>query len=117
MNEFEPSLRRALRRRQPPPDFADRVLARVRVRKSEEGRHRRPRWVAACAAAAAIIALVGGGAVYRENWQRARDERAKEQLLYALRVTGSQVRYLQARLAEAQQRSIELPLRVPLNDQ
>lgn len=84
-------------------------MARVEGAKVRDG-DRRPRpWFAAWTAAAVVVALVGGGEFYREQRQRASDERAKEQLLYALRVTGSQLRQLQARLAEAQQRFIELP--------
>ena len=110
MSDLERDLRESLRRREPPDGFAERVLARVQEAdtssESSPGRFWGWRWAAA--AAAIVLVLFGGFALYRERQQRAENERAKEQLLYALRVTGSQVRYVQQRLSEMEQRTFYL---------
>jgi hypothetical protein len=105
MNRFDEDLREALRRRQPPGGFAEGVLARVR----ESEAPRKPsfpwRWIAA--AAAAVLFLTVGLSVYREHLRRVEGEQAKEQVMFALRLTGSKLRGIQEHV---QQRTIELPV-------
>ena len=93
---FERDLERALRREAPAPGLADRVLARV---EREEAAVRRawPRGWRAMAASLLLTAAVGGW-VAREAAERRRveGERAREQVLLALRITGEKVRQAQS---------------------
>lgn len=110
MKELDDELRDALRREPPPAGFAERV---IQLADEQAGREtarppargwdpRRPfvRW----AAAAAIVAAVGGGIQYR-NLEKARAERAageaaKEQVIQALRITASKLQLVQERVRE-----------------
>ena len=68
MSQFERDLRESLRRREPPPGFAGRVLARTR--EIDERSERRSawkwswRWVTV---AAAVVMLVAGVSLYQEH--------------------------------------------------
>jgi len=105
MNHFEPDLREALKHREPPTGFADRVLERARA--SE--RHAKSwLWVAA---AALILAMAGGGLFLQQRQRQIENEAAKEQLMVALRITGSKVRLVQKHLSAIQQRTIPLHTR------
>ena len=102
MDEFERKLKLALEREPAPEGFAERVLARA-------GRHVRPveRWwrtpVARWSVAAALVAacLVTGTTEYQQQ-ERARGERAREEVLLALRITGSKLRAVQAKIVPAE---------------
>jgi hypothetical protein len=84
MNEFENELRKALCRREPPPGFSDRVMARV---------PRKPNRLPWMAALAAALVLVMAGISFwhqeRERQRRVAAEKAKAELIYALQVTAS----------------------------
>ena len=85
MNEFEDQLRKALCRREPSPEFAERVVARL-----PRGRSNRTPWIAALAAA--ILLIVAGVTPFqqqRERQQRIAAEKAKAELIYAIQVTTS----------------------------
>ena len=101
MNQVERDLREALRRREPPSDFADKVLARTR---QSESVRRRPMWSWLAAAAAVVILIVGGGAFMQEQRRQAEGARAKEQLMVALRITGSKLHDVQVKLTNLHQR-------------
>src|SRR5688572_26785418 len=101
MRNMDDELRNAFRREEPPEGFADRVLQRAR------GQVRQPqttrpfmRW----AAAAIIVASVAGGVQYRAVQQareeRIRGEAAKEQVIQALRIAGSKLQLVQAKIKE-----------------
>ncbi|HYR83283.1 MAG TPA: hypothetical protein VE422_04315 [Terriglobia bacterium] len=107
MNPFDKELRESLQRREPPPGFADRVLNRARQLDSRPKHFFSWRWAAATAAA--VLVLATGSLGYREYSRRAEGERAKEQVMLALRLTGSELRGVQDRLARAQRRVIEVP--------
>ena len=112
MNRFEDALREALRREEPPEGFAERVLGRIRNQAALERtatdvreaigtwnsllaafRGPRVRWATACAA----VAILAGGLEYRsQRLERAQGERAREQVMLALRITGSKLRLAQA---------------------
>lgn len=103
MTELEDQLRDALRRKTPPPGFTDRVVSRVEAdrptRTLATGRSAFMRW----AAAAALVAALGGTIEYRkirEERERARGEAAKEQVMQALRIAGSKLQVVQARIKE-----------------
>lgn len=103
MSSFEHDLRKALSRRDPPEGFAENVLARARA--SERPPASRL-WLAA---AAIVLILVGSGVFYQQRQREAAGERAKEQLIAGLRITGAKVRILQQHLARLERHSIELP--------
>ena len=108
MKPFDDNLREALRRRQPPAGFAERVLARI-PETTPQGRKPSFRWQWIAAAAAAVVALTIGLSFYRGNLRRSEGEKAKEQVMLALRVTGSKLRGVQERVGAAERRTIELP--------
>lgn len=87
---IEHDLKRALRPESPAPGFADRVLQRI----EREERRKRPVWWRAAAASVMLTAVIGGWAAH-EYAERREGERAKEQVLVALRIAGSKVRYAQ----------------------
>jgi hypothetical protein len=103
MNELDDELRKVLRREDPPPGFAERVMRRLETRQPER---RIPmvkpslmRW----AAAAMLVAALGGGLQYRaaqREQERIRAEAAKEQLMQALRIAGSKLQLVQAAVKE-----------------
>ena len=78
---LEDELRSALRRREPSPDFTDRVLARVAAAPAPHAARPWVRWVAALAASV----LLAAGAVEYRHYQ---GERAKSQVLLAVRIAG-----------------------------
>jgi hypothetical protein len=105
MRNMDDELRNALRREEPPQGFADRVLqraARGQVQQRQTSRTDWPfrRW----AAAAAIVAALAGGFQYREVRQereeRVKGEAAKEQVIQALRIAGSKLQVVQAKVKE-----------------
>jgi hypothetical protein len=85
MNDIERELREAFERREPPPGFADRVMARIPHQMPQQKRPPvwRREWVAL--AAAACFAIVGGGA-YEQHNRQVEGEKAKRELIYALTV-------------------------------
>jgi len=113
---LENDLKRALRRQPPAPGFAGRVMQRLENEvprsasgSSELGKNppeeprgtprnprnpRIPAWWRAAAASVTIAALLGGYATHRVV-ERQRGERAKEQVLTAMRIAGEKVRYAQ----------------------
>ena len=85
MSDIERELREAFQRREPPPGFADRVMARI-PHQMPQPKPRpiwRREWMAV--AAAACVAVVGGGA-YEQHRRQVEGERAKQELIYALTV-------------------------------
>ena len=102
MNQFEHDLRESLRHRDPPPDFADKVLAKAR--ESRAGGRSSRTWLAA---AALVVLMVGGGLFVQEQRRRAEGERAKEQLMVGLRITSSKLRDVQERIFLIQQRAVQ----------
>jgi hypothetical protein len=89
MTPLDKELKSALARREPPAGFADRVLARVPA-----GRRRWSHsWLAA--AAAALIAIVGGGAYEHQRTEQIRreGERARAELVFALELASEKLHY------------------------
>jgi hypothetical protein len=95
---LEDDLRRAMRRESPAPGFASRVLQRIE-REQTPRRTRNPwrnrsfRTVAASLTLTAILGGWGAHAVYERR--QAEGERAREQVLVAMRIAGQKVRYAQ----------------------
>lgn len=88
-DQLENDLSRALRRGSPAPGFADRVLTRI-----ERERRGTARWWRAVAASLTLTAILGGWGAH-EYAQYREAERARDQVLIALRIAGSKVRYAQ----------------------
>lgn len=87
---LEHDLKRALRRQSPNPGLANRVLARI----GEAPAAKRPAWWRAAAASVALATVLGGYVTYRAVEIR-RGERAKEQVLLAMRIASEKVNYAQ----------------------
>ena len=111
MSKFERDLHDAMRRKEPPPGFAGKVLARAReIDERDEGRAGWKwawRWVAA---AAMVVMLVGGVSIYQEHRRQLEAEKSKEELMVALRITSSKLQLVQEKLSEIQNKKIELHL-------
>ena len=103
MNQFERDLRESLRRRDPPGDFAAKVLARTRETESRSVFSWR--WLAV---AALVLVMIGGTLFIQEQQRQVENERAKEQLMVALRITGTKVKEVQDRLNAIQDRIVRL---------
>ena len=91
--ELEHELKAALARKEPDPGFANQVMDAVRREKQISRSERRP-W-RALAAAATLIAVLGGVAAQQAAQRRAEGERAQEEVLLALRITSEKLRTAQ----------------------
>src|SRR5438093_13735923 len=98
MSSFDDDVREALKRVDPPEGFAGRVLARVRECESGSSDLPAPRaalvarvrttaWRWMAVAAAVVVAVTVGLSMYLEHLQRSEGERAKQEVLFALRIT------------------------------
>ena len=90
MASLEDELRSALRRHEPSPGFAERVLARAYAAPVHPSR----RWVRWAAAMAAALMLAVGSLEYRHY----QGERAKSQVLLAVRIAGSKLNKAQKKV-------------------
>jgi len=88
---LEDELRSALRRHEPSPDFTARVLARVAATPARTPARYWMRWATAVAAA---LVLAVGAVGYRQY----EGERAKSQVLLAMRITASKLNKAQKKV-------------------
>ena len=86
--DLETELRSALRAQRPRPGLAQRVLATDQHWQEKRGGYSARRAMAA----AALLTLVLGTWTAREVVQRREGERAREEVLLALRITGEKLR-------------------------
>ena len=86
---FESDLRSALRRKSPPPDFTARVMAAAEA--TSAAPLAGPRSAGRKWAVAAMVALTVAGWTAHHIEERREGEKAKEQLMLALRVTSQQL--------------------------
>ncbi|MGH9769305.1 MAG: anti-sigma factor [Blastocatellia bacterium] len=120
MNRFDDELKQALCREEPSPDFTDRVMARIaELQKQEKPREKTdwlrklaeffqpPRMKWAMAGAMAVVLLIVGFGVQRsrENERQrlaeiAEGERAKEQVLLAMRIASAKLNVAQKKVYE-----------------
>lgn len=97
--DFETELEQALRREALSPGFSARVLERIeRGERAPDVRPRRWDW-RAVAAGVMLTTLAGGWAAHHEI-QRREGERARQEVLLALRLAGSKIRYAQEQVRE-----------------
>jgi hypothetical protein len=89
---IETELQEALRRESPPAGFAERVLERIA---RDEHQRRAPMRGRAIAASVTLAALVAGWGAHEHALRVAEGERARDQVLLALRIAGSKVKYAQ----------------------
>jgi hypothetical protein len=105
--DLDRELRAALARREPPPGFADRVLARVAVEREVKsircfGWFWRPAFLRVALASLLIVALTLGGVL---EYRRRQGEIAKARLVLALYIAG-------AKLSFAQEKTQQLDLNI-----
>ena len=120
MNHFDDELRHALRREEPSPDFTDRVMARIAELQKQEKPREKTDWLRkvveffqppqmrwAMAGAMAVVLLIAGFGVHRsrDNERRrqaeiAEGERAKEQLMLAMRIASAKLNIAQKKVYE-----------------
>jgi|HubBroStandDraft_1064217.scaffolds.fasta_scaffold03437_5 hypothetical protein len=101
MASFEDELRSALRRREPPQDFTERVLARVAAAPVRSATRMSQPWVRWVAAIAAALLLAVGSLEYRHY----QGERAKSQILLAVRIAGGKLNKAQKKVQMVTHRS------------
>ena len=102
--DIEESLRRALRAEEAPPDFTNRVLARVandQVRAAQAQARRRSRWQVPLALAASVVVAVAGLGIVQQQ-REARQLQSARQLAMALEITSSQLNQVQQKLNRTQ---------------
>jgi hypothetical protein len=98
MATFDDELKSALRRQDPAPDFAERVLARVAATPARRTSRQWMRWAAPMAAA---LLLAAGGLEYRHQ----EGERAKSQVMLAMRIAGGKLNKAQKKVQMINHRS------------
>jgi hypothetical protein len=105
MNDLEKQLRHALRRSDPPRGFAERVIAQIHQDSDRES-HRnvsswnwglKLRW-AAIPALAAVLVFGFWFRAYEQRQQEKEALAAKQQVMLALRITGSKLRMAKAKV-------------------
>jgi hypothetical protein len=108
MSYLEDDLKAALRREEPPADFTERVLARLnqppeptwRERISVLMRPPRLQWVALSVIVSVLIPLAGVQ-YHKQKQYQVEGERAKQQLLFAVRVAGTRLQRAQRKVLDA----------------
>jgi hypothetical protein len=128
MSRFDDELRLALRRQEPSADFADRVMARIAelpTKSKQEKSREKANWLQrfaeffqppqmkwAMAGAMAIALIIAGVGVhrYRENERQrvlaeiAEGEKAKEQVMMAMRIASAKLNIAQKKVNETTER-------------
>lgn len=107
MTPFEEQLKQALARREPSPDFAARVVAIAANGRKLSATARLQLWFHGTrtwrwAPAMAALLVMSGGAVYEQHQRAARGEAAKEKLLIAMRIAGSEMHRAQHRIFDVE---------------
>lgn len=96
--KFEGELRDGLRLRQPSEGFTDRLMMRLPKQKTRRRVIAWPQWKMAVAASVIAAAAVSGYAHHRQ----VEGERAREQVLLALRITHSTLDAVQQKISTQQ---------------
>lgn len=102
MTDFEDQLREALRPGEVPPGFAHRVLAKVPEAYAAPAARTAWRRVALWTSAAVVIlaAVLTPIEVQHVRTERAKGEKAKQEVMLALRITGSKLNQAQNRVRQ-----------------
>jgi hypothetical protein len=104
MSRLEDELRNAMRREDAPPGFAARVMARIDAAPARRHVFHLPAFRWAAAAVAAMLLLAAGIGYERQRTARMEGERAKEQVMLALRITGSKLQFVKEKIREMDSR-------------
>lgn len=97
--DLDSRLRAALRREEAPAGFAERVLSRAQAASPRPRQVPIYRWRWAAAALAACLTLaIGVGEYRRQAEQQVRGLEAKQELMQAMRITGSKLRVAQEKV-------------------
>jgi hypothetical protein len=112
MTPFEEHLKEALARKDPPQEFANRVLEKTReqepdLRMAWRVSWFRRAWAWRLAPVMAALVLVWAGVMYQDHERTVRGELAKEKLLIAMRIAGSKLRDVQQHVMEIQHKEVE----------
>jgi hypothetical protein len=111
MTPFEEELKKALSRREPAGDFTARVLAKLNASQAAHERMPFLKWPAISwrfvPLLALLVALVSGLA-YRQHARTVKGERAKQQLMVAMHIAGSQLRQAQLRVKQVESSEVVL---------
>jgi hypothetical protein len=101
MTPFEDELKKALARREPGPGFTTRVLAQV---ESQAPEPRQSRWGFSwqLASVATTLLVIFCGLLYSHQVRVEQGEAAKQQLLLAMRIAGSELHQAQTRVKRIQ---------------
>jgi hypothetical protein len=107
MNRLEETLKQALRREEPPDGFAERILARLEPPAARPGvwawlRSPGLRWALAATLPLVLLLAFQYNA---ERRRRAEGERAKAQMLTALRITADKLEYAREKVSRVTSRS------------
>jgi hypothetical protein len=94
MDWLEQELQSALGRKDPPADFAGRVMGQAGREAGKPPARPWPRWLAA---AAAVMLIAGAGLRYRQY----RGEVAREQVMQAFRIASVKVSHIQTQVRGA----------------
>jgi len=94
---FEQHLRDQLALRSAPAGFADRVMSRIAPQPRRTPFFWRPLWSLTAVAAVLVLAVFGG--VEHDRQQRIAGERARAQVLLALRITGTTLHDVQQKIS------------------
>ena len=120
MNRFDEELKLALRREEPSPDFTDRVMARVAELQKREKPREKMDWLrrlaeffqpaqmkwATAGVMAVLLVIAGFGVHHRRESERMRlaeiaeGERAKEQVMLAMRIASAKLNAAQKKIRE-----------------
>jgi|SRR6185437_5904621 hypothetical protein len=102
MTPFEEELKKALARREPGDEFVRQVLAKVETKHASTVKTRQFAWGVGwwrfVPAVVLLAAVLISGLAYRQHERVVKGEAAKNQLLRAMRITGSQLRQAQLRV-------------------
>ncbi len=89
MDRMEEKLKQALQQRDPSPDFSARVMAKIAAEKERKESSWWRTWLIPAGALALLLIAVGAG--YRQHVQQQRALEARNQIMQALQITGTQL--------------------------
>ncbi len=103
MTAFEEELRKAMAKREPPAGFTERVLAKTEGRsgKAQSWLSRIFGW--RLAPVFALVLILSAGITYQRHEHTVRGEKAKQELLVALRIAGSKLHDVRVHIQEVEQ--------------
>ncbi|HLW79094.1 MAG TPA: hypothetical protein VKU44_05780 [Terriglobia bacterium] len=117
MNPLDDELKRALRREEPAPGFARRVIERAGADSETDRRGRWRRWLRlpqlrwATVAVACLLVTAGGVEYRRYERSRAEGERAREAVMLALQIASSKLNGALSQVKQVEGRQVDSAVR------